>query len=87
MHYYRHERSGSPDKQNWFNRIKDMVDRYHPDLLYSDSPLPYPEEVGRQLLAHYYNDNVWRIMAANWKPSTTASKSRKAGGCRTWNAA
>jgi len=45
-------------KQNWFNRIKDMVDRYHPDLLYSDSPLPYPDEVGRQLLAHYYNDNL-----------------------------
>ena len=35
-----------------------MVDRYHPDLLYSDSPLPYPDEVGRQLLAHYYNDNL-----------------------------
>ena len=45
-------------KQAWFNRIKDMIDRYHPDLLYSDSPLPYPDEVGRQLLAHYYNDNL-----------------------------
>ena len=47
-------------KQTWFNRIKDMIDRYHPDLLYSDSPLPYPDEVGRQLLAHYYNDNLQR---------------------------
>jgi alpha-L-fucosidase len=45
-------------KQIWFNRIKDMVDRYHPDLLYSDSPLPYPDEFGRKLLAHYYNDNI-----------------------------
>ena len=45
-------------KLNWFNRIKDMIDRYHPDLLYSDSPLPYPEEVGRTLLAHYYNDSL-----------------------------
>jgi len=45
-------------KQNWFNRISDMIDRYHPDLLYSDSPLPYPDDVGRQLLAHYYNDNL-----------------------------
>ena len=34
-----------------------MIDRYHPDLLYSDSPLPYPDEFGRKLLAHYYNDN------------------------------
>ena len=45
-------------KQIWFNRIKDMVDRYHPDLLYSDSPLPYPGEFGQKLLAHYYNDNI-----------------------------
>jgi len=45
-------------KLNWFNRISDMIDRYHPDLLYSDSPLPYPNEVGRKLLAHYYNDNL-----------------------------
>jgi alpha-L-fucosidase len=35
-----------------------MIDRYHPDLLYSDSPLPYPEEAGQKLLAHYYNDNL-----------------------------
>jgi alpha-L-fucosidase len=45
-------------KLAWFKRIKDMIDRYHPDLLYSDSPLPYPDEVGRRLLAHYYNDNL-----------------------------
>ena len=42
----------------WFNRIEDMVDRYHPDLLYSDSPLPYPDQYGRRLLAHFYNDNL-----------------------------
>ena len=47
-------------KQAWFDRIKDMIDRYHPDLLYSDSPLPYPDEFGRKLLAHYYNDSVRR---------------------------
>jgi alpha-L-fucosidase len=45
-------------KQAWFDRIKDMIDRYHPDLLYSDSPLPYPDEFGRKLLAHYYNDSA-----------------------------
>ena len=45
-------------KQSWFNRIKDIVDRYHPDLLYSDSSLPHEEEYGRKLLAHYYNDNL-----------------------------
>ena len=47
-------------KQVWSDRIKDMIDRYHPDLLYSDSPLPYPDEFGRKLLAHYYNDSARR---------------------------
>jgi alpha-L-fucosidase len=47
-------------KQIWFDRITDMIDRYHPDLLYSDSPLPYPDEFGRKLLAHYYNDSARR---------------------------
>ena len=52
----------APDfvKKIWFNRIKNLVDRYHPDLLYSDSPLPYPDEFGQKLLAHYYNDNTRR---------------------------
>jgi alpha-L-fucosidase len=50
----------APDavQQAWFQRITDMVDRYHPDLLYSDSPLPYPEQYGQRLLAHFYNDNL-----------------------------
>ena len=50
----------APDavRRIWFHRIRDMIDRYHPDLLYSDSPLPYPDTYGRKLLAHYYNDNV-----------------------------
>ena len=55
---YKHhlEHYGHPSKFGF----KDMVDRYHPDLLYSDSPLPYPKEVGQTLLAHYYNDNIQR---------------------------
>lgn len=41
----------------WFRRIKDLVDKYHPDLLYSDGGLPFGE-VGRSLIAHYYNSNI-----------------------------
>jgi alpha-L-fucosidase len=44
-------------KQEWFNRIKDLVDSYQPDLLYSDGSLPFGE-YGRNLLAHFYNANV-----------------------------
>lgn len=43
-------------QKQWFNRIKDLVDSYQPDLLYSDSSLPFGE-YGRQLLAHFYNSN------------------------------
>jgi len=42
--------------QEWFTRIKDLVDQYQPDLLYTDGALPFGE-TGRRLLAHYYNAN------------------------------
>jgi alpha-L-fucosidase len=44
-------------QREWFNRLKDLVDSYHPDLLYSDGSLPFGE-YGRKLLAHYYNANL-----------------------------
>jgi alpha-L-fucosidase len=34
-----------------------LIDNYQPDLLYSDSPLPFGD-VGRSLLAHYYNQDM-----------------------------
>jgi len=44
----------------WFNRIKDLVDCYQPDLLYSDGSLPFGSH-GRELLAHFYNSNTSRL--------------------------
>lgn len=44
-------------QRRWFDRIKDLVDSYQPDLLYSDGGIPFGE-VGRTLLAHYYNSNM-----------------------------
>ena len=46
-------------KQEWFRRIKDLVDTYQPDLLYSDGSLPFGD-YGRNLLAHFYNSNASR---------------------------
>ena len=43
--------------QEWFNRIKDLLDQYQPDLLYTDGGIPFGE-VGRSLLAHFYNSNA-----------------------------
>ena len=42
--------------REWFNRIKDLVDHYQPDLLYTDGGIPF-EQVGLNLVAHYYNAN------------------------------
>jgi alpha-L-fucosidase len=50
---------GAPEsyQQEWFNRIKDLLDSYQPDLLYSDGSLPFGQ-YGRDLLAHFYNSNM-----------------------------
>ena len=41
----------------WFNDVKELVDMYHPDLLYSDSKLPFGD-FGKAMLANYYNGNI-----------------------------
>ena len=41
----------------WFSSIKELIDNYHPDLLYSDSQMPFGD-VGRSLVAHYYNQGT-----------------------------
>jgi alpha-L-fucosidase len=43
----------------WFRSIKELIDNYHPDLLYSDCAMPF-ENVGRSLIAHYYNQAAGR---------------------------
>ncbi|MCC8427093.1 alpha-L-fucosidase [Mucilaginibacter sp. UR6-11] len=42
--------------KEWYTDVKELVDTYHPDLLYSDSQLPFGE-VGRSMLANFYNGN------------------------------
>lgn len=44
-------------QKEWLNDITELIDNYHPDLLYSDSVLPFGD-IGRTMLAHYYNDNM-----------------------------
>ncbi|HEY6914930.1 MAG TPA: alpha-L-fucosidase [Paludibacter sp.] len=45
-------------QKEWFDRIKELLDMYKPDLLYSDCALPFGNEVGRSLIAHYYNEDM-----------------------------
>jgi len=41
----------------WYDRIQELIDNYHPDLLYSDGALPFGNDVGRSMIAHFYNQD------------------------------
>jgi alpha-L-fucosidase len=41
-------------KRQWFARIKDLVDNYQPDLLYTDGGIPFGD-VGYRMVSHFYN--------------------------------
>ena len=47
-------------QQQWFERIKELVDGYQPDLLYTDGGVPFGNEVGASLIAHLYNSDAAR---------------------------
>jgi alpha-L-fucosidase len=49
--------TSAANHQNWLKSINEVTDMYHPDLLYSDSELPFGQ-VGREMLAHFYNENM-----------------------------
>ena len=42
---------------DWYRSIKELLDNYQPDLLYSDSKMPF-ENVGRTLISYYYNQDI-----------------------------
>ncbi len=41
-------------KQHYLNRMTDLIDKYHPDVLYTDGHLPF-EEYGLKMVSHLYN--------------------------------
>jgi alpha-L-fucosidase len=45
-------------QREWFDRIKELVDNYKPDLVYTDGPLPFGNNVGRSMVAHFYNQDM-----------------------------
>ena len=48
---------GPPEfEQNFENRMKDLMDKYHPDLYYTDGGIPF-KKAGLNVLAHFYNEN------------------------------
>ena len=45
-------------QRQWYAEIKELVDNYQPDLLYSDGGVPFGNEVGMSMIAHFYNSNA-----------------------------
>lgn len=45
--------------RHWQARIIDLIGRYDPDLLYTDGGVPFGE-IGREVIAHFYNRNIER---------------------------
>ncbi len=64
-------------QQQWFDRIKELVDGYHPDLLYTDGGVPFGNEVGRSLIAHLYNGSAG---AQRGKPQVVYTCKQKSEG-------
>ena len=46
--------------RQWYASIRELVDNYHPDLLYTDGGVPFGNEVGLSMIAHLYNSDAAR---------------------------
>jgi alpha-L-fucosidase len=48
--------------QQWYDEIKELVDNYHPDLLYTDGGVAFGNDhpVGLSMIAHFYNQDAAR---------------------------
>ncbi|QCX40315.1 alpha-L-fucosidase [Aureibaculum algae] len=44
-------------QKEWLERINELVNVYQPDLLYSDSKMPFGD-IGRSMIANFYNTNM-----------------------------
>ena len=50
--------------KRWFDRIADLIDKYQPDLLYSDGTVPFGQ-YGLGIIAHLYNTSASRHEGKN----------------------
>ncbi len=46
--------------RQWFDRIRELVDGYQPDLVYTDGRVPFENECGLSMIAHLYNADAAR---------------------------
>jgi alpha-L-fucosidase len=66
------------NQQNWLKCITEVIDMYQPDLVYSDSELPFGE-FGRTMVSHFYNQDLAKnggVMNAVYTCKHSVSKGR-----------
>jgi len=73
---------GPPEfEKNFEDRMKDLMDKYHPDLYYVDGGIPF-KHAGLNVLAHFYNENQkWNdgklqavaTIKLDWTPNVAVS--------------
>jgi alpha-L-fucosidase len=66
--------------QRWLDVVSEMIDRFQPDLLYSDGPLPFESDghaAGAQAVAHLYNTSAARHDGANQAVYTQKTRDEK----------
>ena len=65
--------------QQWYSEIKELLDNYHPDLLYSDGGVAFGNnhEVGLSMIAHLYNSSA---TLHNGKTEAVYNCKQKSGG-------
>ena len=62
-------------KEKWFARTRQLIDDYHPDLLYFDSPMPLGG-YGLRIAAHFYNTTPAPVLNLKvWEPGTVPDES------------
>ncbi len=68
-------------EKNFEDRMKDLMDKYHPDLYYVDGGIPF-KHAGLNVLAHFYNENQkWNegklqavaTIKLDWTPNVAVS--------------
>ena len=47
-------------QRQWYSEIKELVDNYHPDLLYTDGGVAFGNQIGLSMIAHLYNQDAAR---------------------------
>jgi alpha-L-fucosidase len=71
-------------KRHWYLRIRDLVDKYQPDILYTDGEIPFGEW-GLNQAANLYNLSAKRHQGRVEAVQLSKKREDLRDGCRAWS--